>query len=61
MAANPENVLPAALTEVEGIGIDGVELKFAHDEPAAEKEVGTIGRIWEGMLDSVLGPKTATH
>lgn len=61
VAARPEVVLPAALTEVEGMGVDGVELRFAHDLHRAgeEGEVGggMIRDIWKGMVDDVLGKK----
>lgn len=63
VAARPEVVLPAALTEVEGMGVDGVELRFAHGLHGAagegEREVGggMIRDIWKGMVDDVLGKK----
>ena len=48
VAANPDLVLPAALTEVEGMGVDGVELKFTfdlHREPEPQ----------QGMLTNIYG------
>lgn len=65
VAARPEVVLPAALTEVEGMGVDGVELRFAHGlhgvggGAGGEGEVGggMIRDIWKGMVDDVLGKK----
>ena len=65
VAARPETVLPAALTEVEGMGVDGVELKFAHDLHAAaaarergpDEGMGMLKDIWKGMVDDVLGEK----
>lgn len=44
VAANPELVQAAALTEVEGMHHDGVELKFVHDaEPrSASAELGKL-------------------
>jgi hypothetical protein len=60
IAANPEHVLPSALTEVEGMGIDGIELKFAHDlgrEPAQEQNM--LRDIWKGMVDDIFGPAQA--
>ncbi|KAK3685784.1 hypothetical protein B0T22DRAFT_466513 [Podospora appendiculata] len=63
IAANPDTVLPAALTEVEGMGVDGVELKFAHewDAPAdthsRELEGGMIRDMWKGLVDDVFGAK----
>ncbi|KAK1827997.1 hypothetical protein QBC39DRAFT_237535, partial [Podospora conica] len=63
VAARPELVLPAALTEVEGMGIDGVELRFdfAHElhrasgraEEEAHGSAGMIRDIWKGMVDDV--------
>ncbi|KAK3996721.1 hypothetical protein QBC44DRAFT_281740 [Cladorrhinum sp. PSN332] len=61
IAANPEQVLPAALTEVEGMGVDGVELKFAHQNDAVSKEEswevsgGMIRDLWRGLVDDVMG------
>ncbi|KAI0470714.1 hypothetical protein GGR56DRAFT_141981 [Xylariaceae sp. FL0804] len=45
----------AALSEIEGMGVDGVELKFVHDAAAdAEPEQSMLTNIWQG-LDSALG------
>ncbi|KAK1760594.1 hypothetical protein QBC47DRAFT_427904 [Echria macrotheca] len=61
VAANPDLVLPSALTEVEGMGVDGVELSFAHDlhstnsTPAREHEAGMLRDIWKGLMDDVFG------
>ncbi len=56
VAANPDAVMPSALTEVEGMGVDGVELKFAHDlDRPAEKEPGMIRDLWKGLLEDVMG------
>jgi hypothetical protein len=65
VAANPEQVLPAALTEVEGMGVDGVELGFAHLLGGEGKEGrqgdydemggGMIRDLWKGMMDDVFG------
>jgi len=59
VAANPDLVLPAALTEVEGMGIDGVELSFAHElhRGAEEGEQGMLRDIWKGLMDDVFGEK----
>ncbi|KAI1475288.1 hypothetical protein K445DRAFT_294273 [Daldinia sp. EC12] len=56
VAANPELVSPAALTEVEGMGIDGVELKFVHEDATKpEHEQGNmLTNLWKG-LDDVIG------
>lgn len=60
VAANPETVLPAALTEVEGMGADGVELKFAEElhrgkEEEREMGEGMLKNIWKGLVDDVFG------
>ncbi|OLN87102.1 hypothetical protein CCHL11_06524 [Colletotrichum chlorophyti] len=58
VAAHPENVTTAAaLTEVEGFGVDGVELKWAHEsEAAAEQEKpGMLRDLWKGLVDDVVG------
>jgi len=59
LAAHPESVVPSALTEVEGMGIDGVELNFVHDvhAPAPEREPGMLTDVWKGLLDDVFGEK----
>ncbi|KAI1211763.1 uncharacterized protein F4807DRAFT_418955 [Annulohypoxylon truncatum] len=61
VAANPELVSPSALTEVEGMGIDGVELKFAHEEAQSEQEHGTLTDIWKGLVDDVLGSGSSSR
>ncbi|KAK4240997.1 hypothetical protein C8A03DRAFT_30835 [Achaetomium macrosporum] len=63
VAANPEQVLPAALTEVEGMGVDGVELGFAHllgreVEESFEMGKGMI-RVWKGLVDDVLNSSSS--
>ncbi|KAI0134660.1 hypothetical protein BJ170DRAFT_210780 [Xylariales sp. AK1849] len=55
IAANPETVAVSALTEVEGLGVDGVELKFAHGKSAQEPEPGMLRDLWKGLIDDVLG------
>lgn len=63
VAANPELVSPSALTEVEGMGIDGVELKFVHEgeEAAADQEQqGMLTDLWKGLVDDVLGGRNKT-
>ncbi|KAH6840736.1 hypothetical protein B0I37DRAFT_222131 [Chaetomium sp. MPI-CAGE-AT-0009] len=64
VAADPSRVLPAALTEVEGMGVDGVELGFVHllgreaeAEESYEMGAGMIRDLWRGMVEDVLGPK----
>ncbi len=63
-AAEPDRVAPATpLSAVEGLSMDGIELKFAHDAPA---ENGTaqhgnmIRDFWKGMVHDVLGPVPKT-
>ncbi|KAK7972968.1 hypothetical protein PG996_007190 [Apiospora saccharicola] len=65
VAAHPENVSPAALTEVEGMTMDGIELKFAHENTKygasttessySEQGSGMIKGMWNGLLDDVFG------
>ncbi|KAK7974010.1 hypothetical protein PG989_015858 [Apiospora arundinis] len=61
VAANPETVSPSALTEVEGMTMDGIELKFAHENQASteasysEQGNGMIKGMWNGLLDDVFG------
>ncbi|KAM0333542.1 hypothetical protein ACHAQA_002207 [Verticillium albo-atrum] len=53
VAADPANVLPvAALTEVEGMGIDGVELRFVHDAVPAQQDGGMLRDLWQGLTQS---------
>ncbi|KAK1980344.1 hypothetical protein LZ30DRAFT_629401 [Colletotrichum cereale] len=56
VAAHPENVTTAAaLTEVEAFGVDGVELKWAHEsEVAAEAQPG-LRDLWKGLVNDVMG------
>ncbi|KAK7946716.1 uncharacterized protein PG986_011037 [Apiospora aurea] len=70
VAANPETVSPSALTEVEGMTMDGVELKFAHESSHygaspnqssySEQGDGMIKGIWNGLLDDVFGQSSKT-
>lgn len=70
VAAHPEHVVAAsALTEIEGVGIDGVELKFAHlpllggagaeasssSSGSEGSEPGMIRDLWKGLLDDLAG------
>jgi hypothetical protein len=60
IAADPSNVMPSALTEVEGIGVDGVELKFAHaPDEKGEKEPGMLTDLWKGLIEDVFGENKA--
>ncbi|PFH62196.1 hypothetical protein XA68_14737 [Ophiocordyceps unilateralis] len=64
VASDPENVLPGApLSEVEGISLDGVELKFVHEnlhgtQPPGDEVAGSgmIRDLWRSMVDDVFGP-----
>ncbi|KAL7622952.1 hypothetical protein AAE478_006631 [Parahypoxylon ruwenzoriense] len=58
VAANPELVSPSALTEVEGMGVDGVELKFVYEENSSEQEQGMLTDLWKGLVEDVLGNKS---
>ncbi|KAI1344797.1 hypothetical protein F5Y15DRAFT_5884 [Xylariaceae sp. FL0016] len=60
VAANPDIVSPAPLTEIEGMGMDGAELKFIHDGEAADQQQGMLSNIWKG-LDNVLGGQTKAN
>ncbi|KAF1730053.1 hypothetical protein ACQRIT_001830 [Beauveria bassiana] len=64
-AAEPDRVAPATpLSAVEGLSLDGVELKFVHDAPAGESSADEHGHMirdfWKGMVDDVLGPVPKT-
>ncbi|KAI1763972.1 hypothetical protein GGR53DRAFT_520639 [Hypoxylon sp. FL1150] len=63
VAANPELVSPSALTEVEGMGIDGVELKFVHEAEAKadQEQQGMLTDLWKGLVDDVLGGSNKTN
>jgi hypothetical protein len=67
LAANPENVVPGApMAAIETVNLDGVELKFAHEDSAAatqqENERGFLGDIFRGMVDDVFGaPQKKTN
>lgn len=61
-AAEPDRVAPSTpLSAVEGLSLDGIELKFAHDVPAEAAEHGNMIRdLWKGMVDDVLAPMPKT-
>lgn len=64
-AAEPDRVAPATpLSAVEGLSLDGIELKFVHDAPAGETSANEHGHMirdfWKGMVDDVLGPVPKT-
>ena len=72
VAAHPEDVVAAsALTEVEGMGIDGVELNFAHTPLAGGATAsskssedgssnGMIRDLWKGLMEDLSGPAAPT-
>ncbi|CAL3967265.1 hypothetical protein PZA11_003618 [Diplocarpon coronariae] len=63
VAAHPENVVPAAMSEV--VGNDGLDVDigqltnpaFSSILPAA-KEPSVMQEIWSGIVDDLLGPKS---
>ena len=63
VAADPEKVMPSTpMSEVDTVGLDGVELKFMYQgEPPSQAEQGQQGSggmirdIWKGMVDDVFG------
>ena len=61
VAAHPENVVASALTEVSGIGMDHMDLKFVHERAApAEHQQGMLRDLWKGLVEDVMGEKKAT-
>ncbi|KAH8911933.1 hypothetical protein BR93DRAFT_963144 [Coniochaeta sp. PMI_546] len=64
VAADPDNVVAVSpLTEVEGMGADGVELGFVHGlgSQKAEKEPGMIRDLWKGLMEDVFGEEKVKH
>ncbi|KAI1639626.1 hypothetical protein F4809DRAFT_594914 [Biscogniauxia mediterranea] len=59
VAAKPELVTPAALTEVEGMDMDGVELKFVHEDEAASEGQGMLTDLWKGLVDDVFSSRNS--
>ena len=55
VAADPSRVAPSALTEVEGMGVDGVELRFVHEPEPEEPEQGMLRDLWSGFVSDVVG------
>ncbi|KPM39053.1 hypothetical protein AK830_g7522 [Neonectria ditissima] len=60
VATDPDNVVPGApLAAVEGVTVDGVELKFAHQQPQQEIDADTdrstfMFDMWRSMVDDVM-------
>ncbi|KAJ9154673.1 hypothetical protein NKR19_g4484 [Coniochaeta hoffmannii] len=68
VAADPDSVMAVSpLTEVEGMGADGIELGFVHGLDAGKKkgeqeEGGMIRDLWKGLMEDVFGEdKKAGH
>lgn len=67
VASHPEDVVPAALSEVvgnEGVDIDIEQLTAGFQgvggEAEEKKEMGMFGELWSGLMDDVFGPKKAS-
>lgn len=59
VAANPDAVVPGApLADLQGVTIDGVELKFAHERSEARDDSTMLSDIWRGMVDDVIGDRS---
>ncbi|KAH9223709.1 hypothetical protein DL95DRAFT_379723 [Leptodontidium sp. 2 PMI_412] len=64
MASHPENVAPAAMSEVvgnDGLDVDIGQLTAAFSTLLPEtnsKEPGVIKELWSGLMDDILGPKS---
>lgn len=61
VAAHPEQVLPAALSEVVGndgldVGLDTLTAGFS-SKVAELKEPGVLKELWGSIMDDILGPK----
>jgi hypothetical protein len=64
IAAHPEQVVPAALTEVVGVDPDGLELSFVHEGEEQQQSVGAEGGmvrdIWAGLMEDIFGSSKTT-
>lgn len=62
VASDPDNVVPGApLAAVEGVTMDGVELKFAHEQPNQDQDQSTIiVDLWQGIVEDVMGSQKKT-
>jgi len=56
VAANLNAVSPAVLTEIEGMGVDGVELQFVHESESSDSNMLT--GLWR-MVDDVFGQQSS--
>ncbi len=72
VAADPERVMPAKpFSEVDTVGLDGVELKFAHEGASSSSSAeldpsshqgGMLRDMWKGMVEDILGePAKKAH
>jgi hypothetical protein len=62
IASHPENVTPAAMSEVvgnDGLDIDIGQLTAGFSSTAIKelKEPGVLKELWSGLVDDILGPK----
>ncbi|KAF7547286.1 hypothetical protein G7Z17_g7838 [Cylindrodendrum hubeiense] len=58
VASDPDNVIPGTpLATVEGVTMDGVELKFAHEQPQDHDKSTFMSDMFNGMFEDMLGPK----
>ncbi|KAH7011497.1 hypothetical protein EDB80DRAFT_711975 [Ilyonectria destructans] len=61
VASDPDNVVPGApLAAVEGVTMDGVELKFAHEQPRDQDQSTLIVDLWQGIVEDVIGSQKKT-
>lgn len=64
VAAHPEYVMPATISEVVGNDGEDMDLSFLTKnfsstaiEDAGSKEKSLVGELWSGLVEDVLGPK----
>jgi hypothetical protein len=62
VASHPEDVMPAAMTEVVGndsveMGIEELTSMLKNATPEIIREPGVIKELWSGVLDDILGAK----
>lgn len=62
VASHPEQVLPAAMSEV--VGNDGLDVDigdltsgFSSAKPEEKKESGVLQELWSGLVDDIFGAK----
>jgi len=66
IANHPDNVQPAAMSEV--VGNDGIDVDISQltagftDTPSKDKEEpGVLKELWSGVIDDIFGAKIAGH